>query len=294
MTCRCHTSRAFRVLMVVALFLVTPISEGLAQSTTSPQATRYFFAPSAIQLKQGEGYFQSNVALNSVSYGKSDALTAGAMVGFFGGGIVAKAGWKVGEKTRVGAGFLGVKDFFGELSKPLALGFVNLTRGDGNKNVTLNLGCTNRAFGTTGSRYSADASSEQNVWGYTFFYPEHIYRLQSRLLVLNVSGMLPLTANSWLISENYLVSNRWFGRIQEIPHSSPVQSYNYVGNTYAGEGAWPGSEETLVVSLGLRSRGKRSDWLWDYGLVAVISEDDTDAGDWILAPLPWFSFTVEF
>ena len=73
-----------------------------------------------------------------------------------------------------------------------------------------------------------------------------------------------------------------------------MQSYNYVGNTYAGEGAWPGSEETLVVSLGLRSRGKRSDWLWDYGLVAVISEDDTDAGDWILAPLPWFSFTVEF
>ena len=29
-------------------------------------------------------------------------------------------------------------------------------------------------------------------------------------------------------------------------------------------------------------------------LVTPISENDTDAGDWILAPLPWFSFTVEF
>ena len=31
-------------------------------------------------------------------------------------------------------------DFFGELDGPLVLGFVNVTRGDNNKNVTLNLG----------------------------------------------------------------------------------------------------------------------------------------------------------
>ena len=33
----------------------------------NPQSSRYFFAPSGIQLKRGEGYFQSNIALNSVS-----------------------------------------------------------------------------------------------------------------------------------------------------------------------------------------------------------------------------------
>jgi hypothetical protein len=29
-------------------------------------------------------------------------------------------------------------------------------------------------------------------------------------------------------------------------------------------------------------------------LLMPISEDDTDARNWILAPLPWLSFTVEF
>ena len=279
--------------MVVALFLVMPISGGFAQSATSTQATRYFLAPSAIQLKQGEGYFQSNVALNSVGYGKSDAFTAGAMVGFLGGGVVAKAGWKVGEKTRMGTGFLGVKDFFGELSKPLALGFINLTHGDDNKNVTINLGCTNRAFGTTSSRYSASATGEQNEWGFYTWYPEKIYRYQSRLLMLNVSAMLPITSNSWLISENYLVSNRWFGRIEEFSYSHPVHPFHYVGNTFSGDGAWPEGEETLVLSLGLRRRSSRRSWFGDYGLVAVISEDSY-VNDWNLAPLPWFSFTLEF
>ena len=285
--------------MVVALFLVMPISEGLAQSATSTQTTRYFFAPSAIQAKQGEGYYQSNVALNSLSYGISDAFTAGAMVGFLGGGVAAKAGWKVGEKTWMGAGVLGIKDFFGELSKPLALGFINLTHGDDNKNVTINLGGTNRAFGATSSLFSSSATSVQNKLGFITYFPEKIYRYQSRLLMLNLSAMLPLNSNSWLISENYFVSNRWFGRIQESSYSYPVHPFQYVGHTFSGDRAWPEGEETLVLSLGLRSRSKQSSWFWDYGLVAVIAEErpssqNNYSDDWMLNPLPWFSFTLEF
>ena len=37
----------------------------------SNQATRYFFAPSGTNLTRARGYFQSNIALNSISYGFS-------------------------------------------------------------------------------------------------------------------------------------------------------------------------------------------------------------------------------
>ena len=57
---------------------------GEVKNLISSQATRYFFAPSAMQLQAGEGYFQSNVALNSVSFGFSNEFTAGAMIGFLG------------------------------------------------------------------------------------------------------------------------------------------------------------------------------------------------------------------
>jgi hypothetical protein len=46
-------------------------------------------------LSKGEGYFQSNVVLNSVSYGYDDRFTGGALVSVFGGGITAKYGFPV-------------------------------------------------------------------------------------------------------------------------------------------------------------------------------------------------------
>ena len=139
---------------------------GEVKNLVSSQATRYFFAPSAMQLKDGEGYFQSNIALNSVSYGLSDKFTVGAMIGFLGGGLTAKAGWKVGEKTSISLGVLAAADFFGELEKPLALGFINVTRGDDNKNITFNVGCTNAAFGPRYPEYySPGAPSVDNDWG---------------------------------------------------------------------------------------------------------------------------------
>ncbi|HAY56870.1 MAG TPA: hypothetical protein DCX49_05485 [Flavobacteriales bacterium] len=69
------------------------IEEGYAYVSNQP--SRYFFAPSGIQLSKGEGYFQSNVVLNSVSYGYDDRFTGGALVSVFGGGITAKCGFPV-------------------------------------------------------------------------------------------------------------------------------------------------------------------------------------------------------
>jgi sugar-specific transcriptional regulator TrmB len=52
----------------------------------NPQSSRYFFAPSGIQLRQGDGYFQSNIALNSVSFGVTENITIGGLLSFLGAG----------------------------------------------------------------------------------------------------------------------------------------------------------------------------------------------------------------
>ena len=163
----------------------------------SNQSTRYFFAPSGIQLDKGEGYFQSNIALNSVSYGFSSSFTGGALVGFLGGGLTAKIGGQVGDKTHVSAGGIAAMDFFGELDGPLVLGFVNVTRGDNNKNVTLNLGLGNKQDG--------------GFVGYDW-----------SPLVFSVSGMMSLKSNMWLITENYL--------IRPIIRPNRVEPYIYYHN----------------------------------------------------------------
>ena len=256
---------------------------GEVKNLVSSQATRYFFAPSAMQLKDGEGYFQSNIALNSVSYGLSDKFTTGAMIGFLGGGLTAKAGWKVGEKTSVSLGVLDAADFFGELEKPLALGFINVTRGDNNKNITLNLGCTNRAFGDVGPTYYSpgDAINSQ------YYSSEFQYERFPRAVMLNVSGMAPLTDRIWLITENYVVTQNWFGKVVETPTNGPVRDYRYEDHIFTGDDVWSDEAPLGVLSLGVRSYSRRSGWLWDYGLAAVIVDGEG-------FPVPWFSFTLEF
>jgi hypothetical protein len=240
-----------------------------------------------MQLEDGEGYFQSNIALNSVSYGLSDRFTAGAMIGFLGGGLTAKAGWQVGEKTKVSLGVLGAADFFGELEKPLVLGFINVTRGDDNKNITLNVGCTNTAFRPDWrEHYSPGASISDDGWSY---FPESQYRRYPRALMLNISGMVPLTERRWLITENYFVTQNVFAKVVESPYNGGVSSSTYLDRIYTGDDVrWYSSSVDLgILSLGVRSYSRRSGWLWDYGLAAVISDGEG-------FPVPWFSFTLEY
>ena len=277
------------LVLEMALEVMEVDESGEVKNLVSSQATRYFFAPSAMQLKDGEGYFQSNIALNSISYGLSDRFTAGAMIGFLGGGLTAKAGWQVGEKTKVSLGALGAADFFGELEKPLALGFINVTRGDDNKNITFNVGCTNTAFRPDyRSYYSPGATSEDNGWA-TYYYPESEYERYPRALMLNISGMVPLTERRWLITENYFVTQNAFAKVVESPYYGSVRDDNYLNYIYTGNDVvWPNSNDDFgILSLGVRSYSRRSGWLWDYGLAAVIV-------DGYGVPVPWFSFTLEF
>ena len=250
-------------------------------SYVSNQPSRYFFAPSGMQLEDGDGYFQSNIALNSVSYGFSETFTAGAMVSFFGGGLTAKFGGQVGEKTYMSIGGITAMDFYGELDRPLGIAFFNITRGDENKHLTLNLGLANRVDDGV---VSYDWSSYQTVntpWGYEEYFPAGQILRSFNPVLVNISGMTPLTTNRWLITENYLVLP---GLQREVVES-------YTGSAFYSIGYQPysssGPENLGIVALGIRSYNQRSGWLWDYGMAGVI-------GDGFGFPVPWFSFTLEF
>lgn len=253
-------------------------------SYISNQPSRYFFAPSGLQLAEGEGYFQSNIALNSVSYGFSDRFTGGAMVSVLGGGFTAKYGGKVGEKTAVSFGGIAFMDFYQELDRPLAIGFVNVTRGDENKHFTLNLGLSNQ----TGDRIvSYDWSTHTEVtdqWGNIDYYPAGQTREHVNAMLLNFSGMTPLTSNRWLITENYLLLPT-LRRTTDEPYSNTYGfgTLGYQPYVYNN----PSSDNIGILALGIRSYNQRSGWLWDYGMAGVI-------GDGFGFPVPWFSFTLEF
>jgi hypothetical protein len=253
-------------------------------SYISNQPSRYFFAPSGLQLAEGEGYFQSNIALNSVSYGFSDRFTGGAMVSVLGGGVTAKYGGKVGEKTAVSFGGIAFMDFYQELDRPLAIGFVNVTRGDENKHFTLNVGLSNQ----TGDRIvSYDWSSHTEAmdqWGNIDYYPAGQTREHVNAMLLNFSGMTPLTSNRWLITENYLLLPA-LRRTTDEPFSNTYGfgTLGYQPYVYNN----PSRENIGILALGIRSYNQRSGWLWDYGMAGVI-------GDGFGFPVPWFSFTLEF
>ena len=250
-------------------------------SYVSNQPSRYFFAPSGMQLEEGHGYFQSNIALNSVSYGFSKRFTAGAMVSFFGGGLTAKYGGQVGEKTYMSIGGITAMDFYGELDRPLSIAFVNITRGDENKHLTLNLGLANRLNDRV---ISYDWSSYQTVntsWGSEEYIPAGQIRRSFNPVLVNISGMAPLTTNRWLITENYLVLPGIKREVVESYTGSGIYSIGYQPFSSIGP------DNVGIVSLGIRSYNQRSGWLWDYGMAGVI-------GDGFGFPVPWFSFTLEF
>lgn len=80
----------------------------------NPNATRYYFGPSAYNLEKGEGYYQNvYVFLNMFNYGLTDHVSIGAGFEFlstFTGNptlfITPKVGFPIGEKFGVGGGIL--------------------------------------------------------------------------------------------------------------------------------------------------------------------------------------------
>jgi hypothetical protein len=110
----------------------------------NPNCTRYLFAPSAIPLKRGEGYYQNIMgAGNAVNFGLNDHVTiGGGLVGPLGAYINAKVGLKLGELVHVGGGAIIGNGFFPINGNNLGmgLGFAVITIGNYDNNITIGSG----------------------------------------------------------------------------------------------------------------------------------------------------------
>lgn len=150
----------------------------------NPQPTRYLFAPNAIGLREGQGYYQNTwILLNNVNYGVTNSFSMGVgTVPVFLFGANALPIWvlpKVSFATPLdnlhlagGAVFGGV--LAGEGGGTAGLLYGSSTLGSREHNLTLGL-----AYGYTGEGFSDTPA-------------------------VNISGMTRLGRTTYLITENYI------------------------------------------------------------------------------------------
>jgi hypothetical protein len=127
----------------------------------NPNDSRYFFAPSAFNLKKGEGYFQNiYLFINSFNYGITDNFSMGIGFEFFStfvsDGVLdpiyfltPKYSMQVSNNVRVGVGVL-----YGKLTDDIGgfgVGYGLVTYGNPEHNATLGLG-----FGIFDGKFSTE------------------------------------------------------------------------------------------------------------------------------------------
>jgi len=150
----------------------------------NPQATRYFFAPNAIGVQKGRGYYQNTwIFFNNVNYGISDLFSlGGGIVPTFLFGASSTPIWilpKVSipvssDRFHLGAGAM-FGGLIGEESETLGLFYGVGTLGDRDKNLTVGLG-----YGYAGGEVS-------------------------RTPLINVSGTVRISRRVFLLTENYFI-----------------------------------------------------------------------------------------
>ena len=115
----------------------------------NPQGTRYFFAPNAIGLRKGTGYYQNAwIFFNNVNYGVTDNFSLGAgTVPVFLFGVTALPIWVFpklsipvsSDNLHIAVGAL-IGGIIGEGSTGFGLAYGNATFGNRDKNLTVGLG----------------------------------------------------------------------------------------------------------------------------------------------------------
>lgn len=158
----------------------------------NPNATRYFFGPSAINLKAGEGYYQNTyLFLNSFNVGLSDNVSIGGGLevlttfGVSGNGpqpiffLTPKVGFPVAKKVHVGGGLLyaSIPDFDDDNPQRTGLG------------IMYGIG----TYGTDDHNVSGGAG-----WGF-------IDGELSEKPIITISAATRMTRRSAFVTENWIV-----------------------------------------------------------------------------------------
>lgn len=198
------------------------LSDRMVQDDRALQATRYFFAPSAHSLRQGEGYASLCIlGIGNVSYGLTDHFIGGLSASPLGAGITVKASTQLSEKTHASVGGLAQIGWAGgEVYFP----FANLTQGDENNHFTV-------AAGYLGGTNENGFDSEE---------------INSPML--NFSGCVQVADNSWFMTENYYFFNPEFFPVNVVgsiglrvwrPRKQRLQEYAFMMFVQEDGGATP-------------------------------------------------------
>jgi hypothetical protein len=161
---------------------------------TNPNATRYFFGPSAINLKAGEGYYQNTyLFLNSFNVGLSDFVSIGGgleILSTFGVGgngpqpiffITPKVGFPVAKKVHVGGGVL----------------YASIPNGDDDDKNRTGLGIL---YGV--STYGTDDNNITGGLGWGFIDGE-----LSEKPIITIIAAARMSRRSSFVTENWIVPN---------------------------------------------------------------------------------------
>ena len=149
----------------------------------NPQSTRYLFAPNAIGIPDGQGYYQNTwVLFNNVNYGVSDNFSIGAgtvPIFLFGADVVPiwllpKVSFSTPQEKLHFAGGAVLGGVLGEENESVGLLYGATTVGSRDHNATLGVG-----YG-----YLNEGISDSPL--------------------INISGMTRLGQKSYLITENYI------------------------------------------------------------------------------------------
>lgn len=153
----------------------------------NPNPTRYLFGPSAINLKKGEGYFQSiYVVVNSINYGLTDNFSIGGGIElysllaysrpiFF---ITPKVGYKVSKNLHLGGGIMFV-----------AVGHDEFENDGGSAGFVYGLS----TFGSHDSNFTTGLG-----WGF-------IDGEFSEKPFITLSGMVRISRRAAFVSENWII-----------------------------------------------------------------------------------------
>lgn len=162
----------------------------------NPNATRYFFAPSAIPLRKREGYFQNAYLLaNSVNVGITDHITVG-------GGVVIpllfyvtpKVSFQAGKNIYLGGGVLFTQSFLQDMGLSAGIGYGLGTLGNREHNFTLGAG-----------------------YGFAKFDNEY---KSTPMPIITVNGMTRIAKKLSLVTENWLIPRAGYNK--EVVTTGPL------------------------------------------------------------------------
>lgn len=216
---------------------------------TNPNATRYFFAPSAIPLKKQEGYFQNAYLLaNSVNIGVTNNITIGGGVVipllFY---ITPKVSFKAAKNFYLGGGILFTQSFISGFDLSAGIGYGLATYGSYEHNITLGAG-----------------------YGYARFNKEY---KATPLPIVTINGMARIGKKLSLVTENWLIPRAGYNKEVTTydPYGQPIvdmvyeKKEFYSGAASLGLRFMPGIRTSVDFSVvGIRPNPGQNDLLLPY------------------------------